>query len=157
MVSQLTTALRLRAFSFLRLKDRQTDGPPYPLLAWLSVAPQVNLSASVILGSCMKYGHRLQVPARRGLGPAPTSHTQAYIYRDTPTQTRTSTHQKHAPCHKYTRTQRHVPFHRQAQHHWVNTRGPLGGGAAPAHHCMLLVIQPWVASGTGRDRLMQEL
>lgn len=62
------------------------------------------------------------------------------------------------PCHKYTRTQRHVPFHKQAQHHWVSTRGGRWEGALlPAHHCMLLVIQPWVASEAGRDGLMQEL
>lgn len=92
--------------------ERQTDRrTPTSLLAWLSGSPGCP-SASVTLGSCRRCGHRLRVPARGGLGPAPTSHTQACMYRDTPTQTRTpSMH----PCRKHTRTQT-CTVHRQAPH-----------------------------------------
>lgn len=106
-------ALRSGRFSSLGLKDRQMDGPCSPF-SFASQAPQ-GLSASDILGSCRKCGHRLQI-----LGQGGHPHT-SIMYRDTVTQTHTSTH-KHAPMpintHAHTRT---IPqAASDSWRHWVS-------------------------------------
>lgn len=81
--------------------ERQTDRPRIPLYPCLLGSPRA-LCLSHFGGAVRGCGHRLQVPGKGRPGPCPHIHTEASIYRDTPIQTHTSTHQTCTHAHKYT-------------------------------------------------------
>lgn len=118
--------------------ERQTDGLRIPFSLAFQ-APQ-GLSASVILGSC-RCGHRRQVPGKEKPRPCSHIHTQASMYRDTPTQTCTSTH-KHAPMpintHAHAQTCTVLQAASASWHHWVSIQWGLREGVShPSHNCRL--------------------
>lgn len=137
--------------------ERQTDGLCIPFSLTFQV-PQ-GLSASVILGSCRR-GHRLQVPGTEKPGPCFHIHTQASMYRDTPTQTCTSTH-KHAPMpintHAHTQTCTVLHAASASWHHWVSIQWGLWERVSHhSHNCRLsLHSSPGLAergAGAGRSK-----
>lgn len=116
------TALRSGGFSSLGLKDRRTDGPCIPFSLGFQ-APH-GLSASVMLGSCRRYGHRPQI-----LGSAwallPHPHTSIYVQGHTDTDTYKYT-QACTHAHKYTHAHQHVPFHSQPLPPGIPGEHPMG-------------------------------
>lgn len=137
--------------------ERQTDGLCIPFSLAFQV-PQ-GLAASVILGSCRR-GHRLQVPGTEKPGPCFHIHTQASMYRDTLTQTCTSTH-KHAPMpintHAHTQTCTVLHATSASWHHWVSIQWGLWERVSHhSHNCRLsLHSSPGLAergAGAGRSK-----
>lgn len=87
--------------------------------------------------------------SREAPGPCSHIHTQASMYRDTPTQTHTSTH-KHAPMpiNTHTRTNMYRPTGNPCLlASLVSTQWGLGGGGVSSSHaCRRPCTPPWAGS-----------